>query len=91
MDILNKDVSEEELLTNLVHGGKKTAGGLSQAIQDAIPTGMNGLIDRNDILVKLSTVYKSKPEWRIFWEPTKDWLRKLQNEGKLDASVIIPD
>ena len=49
------------------------------------------LSERNDILVKLSTVYKSKPEWRIFWEPTKDWLRKLQNEGKLDASVIIPD
>ena len=91
MDILNKDVPEEELLTNLVQGGKKTAGGLSQAIQDAIPTGMNGSLNRTKIVNDLKDVYISKPEWEIFWKPTRDWLRKLQNEGKLDASVIIPD
>jgi hypothetical protein len=78
------------------HGGEAADGGLAATFRTNgnIPTNMPDATtaDRQLIVDKLRNVYsENDPQLRDFWPVTRDWLRKMKDNGHLDAGIIIPD
>ncbi len=48
---------------------------------------------RQDIIYELREIYTdiSKPELNNIWPAARDWLRKMQQSGHLEAGLVIPD
>ena len=92
---MNEGLPVEKHLPDIIHGGAADKGGLAATLKlnENIPNLQRPATfdEKQEIIDKLRSIYldTNKPEWNNIWPVARDWLRKMQSEGKLDANLNI--
>ena len=71
-----------------VHRGRAD-GGIAELIRAKIPP--NSPKAPQDIITDLRKIYDDYPDLANQWPVARDWLKKIQTQGHLDANLNIPD
>jgi hypothetical protein len=89
LDDLNNGYEEVNKL-KAIHGGSALDGGLAGTLKQRIPN-MNNSMSRQEVVDELFDVLTGNDYWSNQWPVARDWLRKLQVDGDLEASLVIPN
>lgn len=84
------DGFEEVSKLRAIHGGSAANGGLAGTLKQRIPP-TNNLMSKQEIVDELYDVLTENDDWAGQWAVARDWLRKVQVDGDLASSLVIPE
>ena len=65
--------------------------GIAELIRKAIPPGNPAGLSPQGMIQKLRQIYNEHDDLANQWPVARDWLKKVQTQGHLDANLNIPD